>query len=325
MRSMGATPVLLAAIVALAATARPSPATEFGITALLGTGSQAIEHNGVTGDDRGGIAVSSTHVFYSGDSATGRFNLADLSGGASAGAGCLQECASIIDAQGGAEGAAFRAAAQVRTCAIASSCSSCLAAEPAPPASCSRENSCQGCPDCFRECLCSGERFGDCKELCGEDAPPAACTPESGCVGCTSCFELCACDGGTFEECTSACQPPAPPEPPPAEPCSAATDCSDCSDCLATCACEGGELAACEAACSPPPVNDVCVEALQSGGEDTCGGCGGCLAECTCRGGSLEACMASNACNVCSQSSGDMAECVCDGSDSADECADDQP
>ena len=85
MRSMGATPVLLAAIVALAATARPSPATEFGITALLGTGSQAIEHNGVTGDDRGGIAVSSTHVFYSGDSATGRFNLADLSGGASIG------------------------------------------------------------------------------------------------------------------------------------------------------------------------------------------------------------------------------------------------
>ena len=82
MRSIRATLVLLAAILTLAATARPSPASEFGITALLGTGSQAIEHNMITGDDRGGIAVSSTHVFYTGDSGTGRFNLTDLSGGA---------------------------------------------------------------------------------------------------------------------------------------------------------------------------------------------------------------------------------------------------
>lgn len=59
---------------------------QFGITSLLTTGSDAIEISPVTGDDRGGIAVSSSRVFYTGDLATGRFALADLSGGASVGA-----------------------------------------------------------------------------------------------------------------------------------------------------------------------------------------------------------------------------------------------
>ena len=38
----------------------------------------------MTGDDRGGIAVSTTNVFYTGDGATGRFAL-NLSGGVSTG------------------------------------------------------------------------------------------------------------------------------------------------------------------------------------------------------------------------------------------------
>lgn len=45
----------------------------------------AIEHNFVTGDDRGGITVSNAVVMYTGDSATGRFSAADLSGAATVG------------------------------------------------------------------------------------------------------------------------------------------------------------------------------------------------------------------------------------------------
>lgn len=249
--------------------------------------------------------------------ACARQNRCDLTG--DAGDGCVVACRAIIEAHGGATSPSFRAAGEVRTCAVTSSCSSCLAIEPPPPASCSRENSCQGCPDCLRECLCSGELFGACRSHCGAAAPPAACTQESSCVGCTSCFELCACDGGDFEQCSGACQ--APPPPPPAK-CSAATDCSDCSDCLATCLCEGGEQGACESACAPPPVNDVCVDALQSGGEDTCGGCDGCVAQCACRGTPLEECM--EECGSCCDSCGGMTECACESNDGADECAEDR-
>ena len=56
----------------------------FRIDSLTPTACNLVEHNTVTGDDRGGIAISSTNVFYTGDSATGRFGL-DLSGGASVG------------------------------------------------------------------------------------------------------------------------------------------------------------------------------------------------------------------------------------------------
>lgn len=244
--------------------------------------------------------------------ACARQSRCDLSAGATS--GCLDACRPVIEAHGGLTGEAFRAATEVRTCAVTSSCSSCLAAEPAPPASCARENSCQGCPDCLRECLCSGELFGACRTYCGADAPPAACSPDSSCVGCTSCFELCACDGGSFEECSSGCQVPPPPEA-----CSAASDCSGCSDCLATCQCEGGEQTACEGACAPPPANDVCVDAVQSGGENTCGGCRGCLAQCACQGTPLEECMAE--CGSCCESCGGMTQCACEGNDSADECA----
>lgn len=60
-------------------------ALNFRITALSTNHSLAIEHEGVTGDDRGGIATSHTKVFYTGDSQTGRFPLSDLSGGAGVG------------------------------------------------------------------------------------------------------------------------------------------------------------------------------------------------------------------------------------------------
>jgi uncharacterized repeat protein (TIGR01451 family) len=65
---------------------RPLPSGEtFQIAGLFTSNSRVVEHDSLTGDDRGGIAASGSHVFYSGDSATARFALADLSGGASLG------------------------------------------------------------------------------------------------------------------------------------------------------------------------------------------------------------------------------------------------
>ena len=61
-------------------------AATFEIGNLLTTNSAVIEHNFVTGDDRGGIAVSDSHVFYTGDGGTGAFSAADLSGGTNVGA-----------------------------------------------------------------------------------------------------------------------------------------------------------------------------------------------------------------------------------------------
>ncbi|HWN94119.1 MAG TPA: Calx-beta domain-containing protein, partial [Methylomirabilota bacterium] len=59
---------------------------EFQIAALLTSNSQVVDHNALTGDDRGGIAASSNTVLYSGDNSTARFALADLSGGTALGA-----------------------------------------------------------------------------------------------------------------------------------------------------------------------------------------------------------------------------------------------
>ncbi|MBI5513696.1 MAG: hypothetical protein HY909_07995 [Deltaproteobacteria bacterium] len=56
----------------------------FRIDSLAATGCSAVEHASVTGDDRGGIAVSRSRVFYTGDSTTARFNL-DLSSPAGVG------------------------------------------------------------------------------------------------------------------------------------------------------------------------------------------------------------------------------------------------
>jgi hypothetical protein len=61
--------------------------TVYQVAALQTAGCSLLEHNGVTGDDRGGIAISSTQLFYSGDNATGRFSPADLTGGTGVGGG----------------------------------------------------------------------------------------------------------------------------------------------------------------------------------------------------------------------------------------------
>src|ERR1700754_3653907 len=56
-------------------------ASDFQIAGLLTTGVTAIEHGGVTGDDRGGIALTGDQMLVTGDSRTGRFSESDLTGG----------------------------------------------------------------------------------------------------------------------------------------------------------------------------------------------------------------------------------------------------
>lgn len=58
---------------------------DFQILTLETSGSAVVDHNSITGDDHGGIAVSTDRVFVTGDSATSRHALTDLSGGASIG------------------------------------------------------------------------------------------------------------------------------------------------------------------------------------------------------------------------------------------------
>jgi hypothetical protein len=60
------------------------PLRDFMI-ASLSNNATIIDHESITGDDRGGLAASSSSVFYTGDSASGRFDLTDLSGGVSLG------------------------------------------------------------------------------------------------------------------------------------------------------------------------------------------------------------------------------------------------
>jgi hypothetical protein len=55
------------------------------INSLGTTNPIAIEHDSITGDDRGGIAVGSSIVIYTGDSSSGRFSKTDLSGGTALG------------------------------------------------------------------------------------------------------------------------------------------------------------------------------------------------------------------------------------------------
>ncbi|HTG44978.1 MAG TPA: hypothetical protein VK633_10650, partial [Verrucomicrobiae bacterium] len=55
------------------------------INSLSTLASQVVDHETLSGDDRGGIAVSSSQVFYSGDSSTVRFSAGNLTGGASLG------------------------------------------------------------------------------------------------------------------------------------------------------------------------------------------------------------------------------------------------
>ena len=76
----------IGAVALLVTAAAPVTAVEFGITSLGTTGSSVVDHNALTSDDRGGIAVSNTRVFYTGDVSTARFNIADLTGGTALGA-----------------------------------------------------------------------------------------------------------------------------------------------------------------------------------------------------------------------------------------------
>jgi len=62
-----------------------SVAAPLQITSLGTTNSISLEHGPVTGDDRGGIAVGSDIVIYTGDGSSGRFSATDLSGGTALG------------------------------------------------------------------------------------------------------------------------------------------------------------------------------------------------------------------------------------------------
>ena len=61
---------------------KPRLGGQFRITTLSANGSAVVEHEFLTGDDRGGIAASASQVFYTGDNSTAHFALGDLSGGA---------------------------------------------------------------------------------------------------------------------------------------------------------------------------------------------------------------------------------------------------
>jgi uncharacterized repeat protein (TIGR01451 family) len=53
----------------------------FQITSLLTTGAKAVDHEQLTGDDHGGIAVMRDHVFVNGDGGTARFLASDITAG----------------------------------------------------------------------------------------------------------------------------------------------------------------------------------------------------------------------------------------------------
>jgi hypothetical protein len=208
---------------------------------------------------------------------------------------CTQTCGSVIQANGGVNGPAFRAAAEIRTCATTSACLSCLAPQVTQSSlACTQQNGCQDCPDCFNQCLCSGEKFGDCKELCkdqGDTAPPAACSAADQCAGCTTCLHTCACNGGTYDECVASCSstPPADNTPPvlPAG-CSTADNCMGCKDCTSQCECSGRDQTACANDCAAPS-SDVCIEDPR-GVSSSCDACESCVAKCTCHGDPIESC-----------------------------------
>ena len=67
------------------------PQLTFRVTALRTNGAIIVDHDALTGDDRGGIAVSASTVFITGDNATARFNAEFLTGGASLGNGTIYD------------------------------------------------------------------------------------------------------------------------------------------------------------------------------------------------------------------------------------------
>ena len=66
--------------------ARDVPAANFQIVSLTADHVGTVTHGAVTGGDQGGIATSGSKVFVTGQTATGSFNLSNLSGGTSVGA-----------------------------------------------------------------------------------------------------------------------------------------------------------------------------------------------------------------------------------------------
>jgi hypothetical protein len=71
--------------VATLTVSEPPPSPDFQIIALRTNNSRVVDHDTLTSDDRGGIAVSTSQAFVTGDGATARFSAADLSGGTSLG------------------------------------------------------------------------------------------------------------------------------------------------------------------------------------------------------------------------------------------------
>lgn len=62
----------------IAGASTSAQAYEFKIESLTLNNATRIEHNFVTGDDRGGIAYANGYVYYTGDGSTGRFSAANL-------------------------------------------------------------------------------------------------------------------------------------------------------------------------------------------------------------------------------------------------------
>lgn len=54
--------------------APPSSGRPFRVARLLPSGCTSVDHSSVTGDDRGGIALSGSSLFYNGDDSIGRFD-----------------------------------------------------------------------------------------------------------------------------------------------------------------------------------------------------------------------------------------------------------
>jgi hypothetical protein len=232
---------------------------------------------------------------------------------------CSQRCGSVIQANGGVNGASFQAALEIRSCATSSACLSCLAPQVTQSSlSCTQQNGCQECPDCFNQCLCSGEKFGDCKVLCkdqGGDTPSSSvCSEADQCAGCTTCLHACSCNGGSYDACLGSCTAPPDDETPvlPAG-CSAADGCAGCRDCTSQCQCSGGDNATCASACAPAS-SDVCRE--DPGGlASSCGACESCVAKCTCNGDPIESCWGQCTVHDCKDLPGDAYGCSCAASD----------
>ena len=74
--------LLLVAICFGAGLKQTAAQADFQITSLTANNATAIEHEPVTNDDRGGIAVSTAKAFYTGDGTTGRFDISNLANGA---------------------------------------------------------------------------------------------------------------------------------------------------------------------------------------------------------------------------------------------------